>query len=1096
MLAFNPINALINDTITSMSSSICNGSGILLLFNDSYTHSVSINGLKAITNLGMKGIINCHTELQQLEKGSLMPVIHAAGLTVLYIQQNCKTNVNIDKSYFYDNFGTIAGAMLLFQYNSIGNVFTKISKTTFTDNYSIRKCPGAGLSFIQYSLEQDPQTFFNHFETQPLIVSNCTFYRHGRLYIAKNSAAILIVSYNPPAINITVKLSNVLFLHNYATIFNSPSCLQVYTKNFQNSCHSKGRKIINKNKNIKLVLENITAYGNAQFKPKLGTIFENGVFAISNIKKMYMLGLNKFTNNIGPVFNVTDTEIVMSGNLHFDGNKAKKGSAFYLQGVSRLYLSPGLQATFTNNAASSIGGVIYAHGSNCKPFKFDRIKCMCLFQTAQVVNFSSSMLFINNTAIQPGNDIMSNNMYNCYIGNRFYNISKAKWLLHSVSNGTIDNGISTMYTRPCICHLGHCVAFYGNVTIYPGQTIQIPVTAIDKFGEKSYSEMSLKIAFKNLFDPTIKYLIQQSSWKISIIKKTLMPRITCIVLNVRFTKKYDIPLQLDPYLVMSSSTLTHHHHKVSFKLNLISDCPLGFQFNHQGGKCVCSPILTKLNYNASCNIKQHITNNLSPIITITASPFAVWIGLINNGGEVFGVSRSCNLFCNSETGYSVFIVNNSKIALGNPDYMNSTVPLCIRNREGPLCSQCSPGSSVTFGSNECKKCSNWWLLSLLLYIIAGPLLIYLLYALKMTLTTGTLNGIIFYVQIITIMTDDNNSYLLLRKNFQSIYLLLTRCFISLFNLKLAFNYPLCLYNGMNELWKSGITLAYPFYLLTIVIGLIVISRYSVRLSNTISQYSVQVLITVVHLSFSRLLMSTKEVFTSNEVHTNTTSVPLIVWFKDATVEYGKDGHLVLMIITSLTVGPILSIYMIILLAGRLLLRINWLREYLRPAYEAIHAPYKRNKELFFSARMLIVILIYILYIQLGEEYFDKMYLIFISVLTGYCFLETSCAPYKLAWLNNLDRFIQMVLLILSALTLYWLHVKSWNGLIISLCTATLVIMMIFILIVIGHCLWVKGILTALVEKVTNLQIKIGLKYKEERNTSHVFSSLREPLLSP
>ena len=64
------------------------------------------------------------------------------------------------------------------------------------------------------------------------------------------------------------------------------------------------------------------------------------------------------------------------------------------------------------------------------------------------------------------------------------------------------------------------------------------------------------------------------------------------------------------------------------------------------------------------------------------------------------------------------------------------------------------------------------------------------------------------------------------------------------------------------------------------------------------------------------------------------------------MEYGKGGHLILMIVTGVVVGSILITYLTVLLAGRPLMKINIIREYLRPFYEAIHAPYKQNKKFF------------------------------------------------------------------------------------------------------------------------------------------------------
>ena len=108
-----------------------------------------------------------------------------------------------------------------------------------------------------------------------------------------------------------------------------------------------------------------------------------------------------------------------------------------------------------------------------------------------------------------------------------------------------------------------------------------------------------------------------------------------------------------------------------------------------------------------------------------------------------------------------------------------------------------------------------------MYTVAGPLLIYLLYALRLTLTAGTLNGIIFYSQAANvgvlralIFYADHHAAL---AQFISI-------FLSFLNLNLGF--PLCFYNGMTELWKTGLSLVFPIYLLTIVVILIILSHYS------------------------------------------------------------------------------------------------------------------------------------------------------------------------------------------------------------------------------------------------------------------------------
>ena len=83
------------------------------------------------------------------------------------------------------------------------------------------------------------------------------------------------------------------------------------------------------------------------------------------------------------------------------------------------------------------------------------------------------------------------------------------------------------------------------------------------------------------------------------------------------------------------------------------------------------------------------------------------------------------------------------------------------------------------------------------------------------------------------------------------------------------DHPQCFYDGMTEIWRSGITLLYPVYLLSILLVLASISRFSVKISNQISGSSIQVLVTVVHLSFSVLkvtIVNNRCIYTYQYIH--------------------------------------------------------------------------------------------------------------------------------------------------------------------------------------------------------------------------------------
>ena len=123
---------------------------------------------------------------------------------------------------------------------------------------------------------------------------------------------------------------------------------------------------------------------------------------------------------------------------------------------------------------------------------------------------------------------------------------------------------------------------------------------------------------------------------------------------------------------------------------------------------------------------------------------------------------------------------------------------------------------------------------------------------------------------------------------------------------------------MTELWKACFSLLFPLYLLTIVVVLIILSCFSLRLSNRIAHSSFQVLVTVVHLSFGRLLGAIINAFTPAKVYTLEQTYH--VWYWDGSVEYSSKGHITLMVITSLVVFLLLLPYVLLLFFFAKLLR--------------------------------------------------------------------------------------------------------------------------------------------------------------------------------
>ena len=237
---------------------------------------------------------------------------------------------------------------------------------------------------------------------------------------------------------------------------------------------------------------------------------------------------------------------------------------------------------------------------------------------------------------------------------------------------------------------------------------------------------------------------------------------------------------------------------------------------------------------------------------------------------------------------------------------------------------------MVFGSSRCMECSN---LSIILIsvtvIMAGVVLVVFLYLINLTVTKGTISGIIFYANIVSI----NDSVFLVNDNvFKPL-----RVFISFVNLDLGIE--TCFYDGMDSYAKMWLQLFYPFYLLVIAVSIIVASRYSSRVLRLTYSRSLPVLATLFLLSYTGILRTVLTVLFS---YSTITHLPgghqKIVWSIDAGVPLFKLKFCVLFV-TCLVLFLLLIPFNITLLFTRYLMQFRMINYY-KPLLDAFQGSYK------------------------------------------------------------------------------------------------------------------------------------------------------------
>ena len=185
-----------------------------------------------------------------------------------------------------------------------------------------------------------------------------------------------------------------------------------------------------------------------------------------------------------------------------------------------------------------------------------------------------------------------------------------------------------------------------------------------------------------------------------------------------------------------------------------------------------------------------------------------------------------------------------------------------------------------FASSDCQNCSDYYLLLLLPFALAGIALVAFILMLNMTVATGTIHGLIFYANILAA----NRSIFL---PFDTPNVLTV--FVSWLNLDLEIK--TCFYSGMNSYGKLLLQLVFPAYVFLLIVIIIILCNRSQRIALLLSKRNPEAtLYMLIFLSYSKLI---RIIITSLQFTTITypDGTQDIVWHYDANVLYFSASHI-------------------------------------------------------------------------------------------------------------------------------------------------------------------------------------------------------------
>ena len=689
----------------------------------------------------------------------------------------------------------------------------------------------------------------------------------------------------------------------------------------------------------------------------LGAVGFIGLPAVMELyhSSLHISECNVTRNNISTVKAIA-SNITASGVVIISNNRAIAGTAFLLVQNSILSLAKDGHIHFRNNHASNIGGVFYIADSA----HYDRaiynsrlytlVANTCFFNT-KGSRTQTRLIFSNNSAGE-GGDIL-------YGGHVMFSLDGDWNCLESFKNVTSisESGLSLITSDPsrvCLCNgtgQPDCliVADPTPHSIYPGQSIIISAVVVGQvfgtvagsvyaqFLQQESTDISPQLGpWQRIQSVTqercnnLEYTIYSSDdMSEAVLILTVNNEKVPFLNNKGSTETSEWRWKdfEDIYHTSSLEPMKHSHDLVYVTVSLIP-CPAGFMLiSPPPFRCDCNQLLQQI-HGVTCHIQDQ---------TIGRSGL-VWVGTLKDDNETVIVSEYCLLnYCDNE---------DSNITLSDPDSQ------CNYNHSGTLCGGCQPGLSLALGNAQCLPCSNKYLALLIPFALAGPALVFFIKLLDLTISQGTINGLIFYANVV-----NANGYMFLPQG-QTNPLTL---FIAWLNLDLGVE--TCFFHGLTAYTKTWLQFVFPLYIWSIAGLIIILAKYSHRVAKVMGNNSVPVLATLFLLSYAKLFRTIITALSYTTVYT--AQGYKAVWTADGNVDYLGPKHAVLFV-TAVAVLLFLWLpYTLVLFLGQWLYwcncpLMNRMLIRIKPFLDAHYGPLKDKHRYWFGALLLaraIVLLI-------------------------------------------------------------------------------------------------------------------------------------------
>ena len=700
-------------------------------------------------------------------------------------------------------------------------------------------------------------------------------------------------------------------------------------------------------------------------------IIGNGKNSISNSNNTFISNVT-ITDSLSTGLTVINSNITINNTLILRNNTGTNGGGISISQNSFLLLLPQALLEFISNHASLVGGGMY-YDTTCPLYYANNS-----FQPVDNKH-TPSVTFWNNTAKISGGGVYG---------------------ILPLSIETCPEAVSMLLSsfQPCFCSsdntnstIDNCNKQIPEQLIFPGQNITFHVLMYSyDVNEGTYSPTDGKL------DVVTNNVTQRESFrgKCSLIE--FKPAV------LKFAK---FKAQLFFHIGLDINEVTYFYETYEFNYT-VKDCPIGFSIN-SSNECSCSQSIA--GDGVACDINTLTVSHNGRLwigTNNTSTPFASDSAFGHNETNCI-IKEKCLLYCST-----------TPVTFS----MNDTDGQCKDNRGHRMCGSCRDEYSLLIGSNKCGQCNNEYMYFITagwiaLFAVMGILLVVLLIALNLTVSVGTLNGLLFYANIVKLYEPVFST--------QGAVPVLSQL-VSWINLDIGIE--ACFYNGMGAYAKEWLQLAFPLYLWVIIIFIIYLCRKYGKISRLVGSNAVPVLSTLLLLSYTKLVRTIFIILHKRQITLHCTNVkPVTVWYEDPNVEYGKGKHAALLSVALFLLLFFLIPYTLFLLfhpfyekylSNFRAFKKTWSR--FKPVIDAYSGPMK-DKYRFWPGLLLVARLALLLPVIFVDSIIDSKYFLLCMLLTVLAVLLSLYACFDRLyrqWPNGvLETWFLFNLCMMSALSL-------------------------------------------------------------------------------